>query len=203
MKSPYRCISSFMTGATLVAFAVFAPDCSGSGPAGSGSGGSTNTGGTTTGSGGASSTVGTTGAGGSTAAPGAHSAVIDLLLTNQGQNTQTISWTAAVAGDNAIDHYKIYRNGEVYDTASSTATTYTDQNATNSTVPGYSAQNPHSAATVYSYNISAVDTQGGEGPQASQMTASWYHNGTFYANGEFSNPVVCINPIDPVQAALL
>ena len=196
MKSPFGYNSSFAIGTTLAAFAVLAQGCAGSGGT-TGSGGSANTGGATasqgTGgnvsSGGASDTAGTTGAGGSMATPGAPSAVTDLLLTNQGQNTQTIVWTAAVPVNNAIDHYRIYRNGVAYDTAPSTATTYTDRNATNSTVPGDNAQNPHSAATVYSYNVSAVDSQGLEGPQASQMTAWWYHNGIFYANGEFSNPV--------------
>lgn len=142
-----------------------------------------------TSSGGATGNGGSPGSGGSTGTPGGPSSVTDFQLTNQGQNSETISWTAAVQGNNPIDHYKIYRNGVAYDTAPASATTYTDRNATNATVPGDSAQNPDSAATVYSYNISALDSQGVEGPQASQMTAWWYHNGTFYANGEFSNPV--------------
>jgi hypothetical protein len=90
-----------------------------------------------------------------------------LLLTNQGANTETIAWTAAVPGSNPIDHYKICRNGVAYDTAPAPAPTYTDQSATNATVPGDSAQTPHSVATVYSHNVLAVDTQGNEGPLAS------------------------------------
>ncbi|MGB7813438.1 MAG: hypothetical protein WBP56_20155 [Polyangia bacterium] len=159
--------------------------CASNPPASSGTPGS----GGTTGTGGNTSSGGSPSPCGSTGTPGGPAAVTDLLLTNQGANTETIAWTAAVPGSNPIDHYKICRNGVAYDMAPATATTYTDQSATNATVPGDSAQNPHSAATVYSYNVSAVDTQGNEGPLASQMTAWWYHDGTFYANGEFSNPV--------------
>jgi hypothetical protein len=110
---------------------------------------------------------------------GAPSAVKNLQLINQGgssndtnaaTNIQQISWAAATAGTYPISYYRIYRNGAAY--ATTTALTYTDKNATNSNSPTYSQ-----ATTVYAYDVTAVDTQGTEGPKASQMSVYAYQNG--------------------------
>jgi Calx-beta domain len=110
---------------------------------------------------------------------GAPSAVSNLQLINQGgtsngtnplTNVQQISWSAATAGANAISYYRIYRNGKPY--ATTTALTYADNNATNSNDPTWAT-----ATTVYSYNVTAVDTAGTEGPQASQVSVYSYRNG--------------------------
>ncbi len=109
-------------------------------------------------------------------ATGAPSKVSALQLVNQGgaantaTNSQQISWSAATAGANPISYYKIYRNGTSYATA--TGLTYTDTNATNSNDPTWSKP-----ATVYSYDVSAVDAGGLEGPLSGQITAWTYHNG--------------------------
>jgi hypothetical protein len=105
---------------------------------------------------------------------GAPSAVTNFQVTGQGQNSVSLSWTAAAAGANPVASYKIYRNGVAYATA--TGTTYVDAAATNVTTPGYGPQ-PYIPATVYSYNVSAVDSAGNEGPQAANCTAWAYHNG--------------------------
>jgi hypothetical protein len=117
---------------------------------------------------------------------GAPSAVTNLQLVQQGgpnnavgaltsgaqalTNSQQISWSAATAGASPINHYKIYRNGAAY--ATTTALTYTDTAATNSNDPTWSKP-----ATVYSYNVSAVDSSGNEGPQAAQYAVYAYRNG--------------------------
>jgi hypothetical protein len=49
---------------------------------------------------------------------------------------------------------------------------YIDTNAPNSVFPDYSG-----AATVYTYNVAAVDSKGNVGPQASQFSAYLYQNG--------------------------
>lgn len=109
-------------------------------------------------------------------ASGGPSAVSNLQLVNQGgptntaTNIQQISWTAATAGANPVSYYKIYRNGVAYDTA--TGLSYTDKNATNSNDPTWGT-----AATVYSYTVTAVDAGGIEGPTPSQMSVWAYHNG--------------------------
>jgi len=132
---------------------------------------------------------GSSGGSGSGSGP---SAVGDLQLVNQGgpgdganpptslTNYQQISWTAATAGSAPIDHYKIYRNGAAYDT--STSTSYADTDAPVSNSPTWALP-----ATVYSYNVSAVDTQGNEGPQASQMSVYSYQNGVSnWENSDYS-----------------
>jgi hypothetical protein len=110
---------------------------------------------------------------------GAPSAVSKLQVVNQGgtsndsspaTNIQQISWSAATPGANAISYYRIYRNGTAY--ATTTALTYVDKNATNSNDPTWAK-----ATTVYSYDVTAVDTQGTEGPKASQMSVYAYQNG--------------------------
>lgn len=120
---------------------------------------------------------------------GAPSAVANLLLVQQGgtnnanaplTNSQQLSWSAATAGASPISYYKIYRNGTAY--ATTTALTYTDAAATNSNAPGWNV-----AATVYSYNVSAVDTSGNEGPQAAQVGVYAYRNGkSAWGNNDLS-----------------
>ena len=109
--------------------------------------------------------------GGGTVTP--PSAVGNLQLVNQGgpnnngnasnanvlSNYQGFSWTAATAGSNAIDHYKIYRDGTAY--ATSTTTSYVDSAATDSNFADFSQP-----ATAHAYAVSAVDTQNNEGPKA-------------------------------------
>jgi len=130
-----------------------------------------------------SATVTITGSGASgqppTSGSGGPSAVSNLQLINQGgasndsnpaTNIQQISWTKATAGANPISYYRIYRNGTAY--ATTTALTYTDKAATNSNDPTWAK-----AATIYSYNVSAVDSAGTEGPKAAQMSVYSYQNG--------------------------
>jgi hypothetical protein len=102
-----------------------------------------------------------------------------LQLINQGgpqngssplTNYQEISWTAATVGSFPITYYQIYRNGVAYDTT--TGTSYTDTNASRSNDPTWST-----GATIYSYQVAAVDTQGNVGPQAAQMSVYSYQNG--------------------------
>jgi len=102
----------------------------------------------------------------------APAAPTNVLLTNEGTNSETLTWTAAAVGVAPIAHYNIYRNGESY--ATTTATTYTDNKATNATVTSFAAP-----ATIYSYQVSAVDTSGNEGPLASDVTFWVYYNGTY------------------------
>jgi hypothetical protein len=110
----------------------------------------------------------------------APAAPTNVVLTNEGANSETLSWTAAVAGVAAIAHYNIYRNGVAY--ATTTGTTYTDKAATNATVPSFGGP-----ATVYSYSLSAVDTSGNEGPLTSDVTFWVYHNGTYFWAGDYSD----------------
>jgi len=126
-----------------------------------------------------SASVAIAGTGGTTTGSGGPGAVSNLQLVNQGgtsndstpaSNIQQISWSAAAAGSNPISYYRIYRNGVAYDTT--TALTYTDKNATNAVDPTWSK-----AATIYSYNVSAVDTAGKEGSKASQFSVYAYQNG--------------------------
>jgi hypothetical protein len=115
-----------------------------------------------------------TGTSGGPSAPGS------LVMTSQSVNGISLSWTAAAETTYPVSYYKIYRNGTAYTT--STATTYTDAKATNATVPGFNAP-----ATVYSYTVSAVDTQGNEGPQQTQMTYWAYTNGAYAWPGDYSD----------------
>ena len=123
-----------------------------------------------------------TGSGG--AASGGPSAVTNLMLINEGgpansvyygltgslTNYQRISWSAAEPGAHPIPSYNIYRDGVLY--ANTTGLSYADTNAPNSNVTNWA-----SPATVYSYNVAAVDTQGNVGPLASQMSMYGYQNG--------------------------
>lgn len=123
---------------------------------------------------------------------GGPSAPTDLQLVNQGgpndsnnpstalTNYQQIRWNAAAAGGFPVSHYKIYRNGVAY--ATTTATSYADTNAPNSVDPTWS-----STATVYSYSVSAVDTQGTEGPQQTHVSVYSYQNGiSNWSNNDLS-----------------
>jgi hypothetical protein len=135
--------------------------------------------------------VSITGAGG--AGSGGPSAVTNLQLINQGgpgnavrsnagslTNYQQISWNAASPGANPIASYNIYRNGVLY--ANTSALTYVDAAATNSNSPTWAK-----IATVYNYNVAAVDTQGNVGPQAAQMSAYSYRNGVSnWSNADLS-----------------
>jgi hypothetical protein len=119
-------------------------------------------------------------------AAGGPSKVSALQLINQGgpantaTNIQQISWSAASAGANPISYYKIYRNGVSYATA--TGSTYTDNNATNSNDPTWSK-----AATTYSYDVTAVDAAGIEGPKSGQLSVWTYLNGkSNWSNNDLS-----------------
>lgn len=106
---------------------------------------------------------------------GAPQAPTNFQLTNQGLSDSVLTWNAAIPGAHSIDHYKIYRNGSVYDT--SLTTTYTDSSATNVTTPGFGPA-PFSPATPYAYTVSAVDTVGAEGPQQTNCFLWIYRGGT-------------------------
>jgi hypothetical protein len=132
------------------------------------------------------SIAGSAAAGPTPPASGGPSKVSALQLINQGgssntaTNSQQISWSAATPGANPISYYKIYRNGTSYATA--TGLTYTDKNATNSNDPTWSK-----AATSYTYDVTAVDAAGVEGPKSGQMTAWTYHNGkSNWSNNDLS-----------------
>jgi hypothetical protein len=109
-------------------------------------------------------------------------------MTGQTQNSISLSWTASTPGDQPISHYNIYRNGIAY--ASSTATTYTDANATNANSPVAGGNQPTlvMANTVYAYAVSAVDTDNHEGPQQANATFWVYNDGVFNWQGDFSYP---------------
>jgi hypothetical protein len=131
-----------------------------------------------------SAAVSITGLGVSAPGSGSPSAVTNLQLINQGgphntlnegdgnslTNYQKISWNAAAPGANPIASYNIYRNGALY--ANTTALSYADTAATNSNSWTWVTN-----ATIYSYNVAAVDTKGNIGPQAAQMSVYGYQNG--------------------------
>jgi hypothetical protein len=126
---------------------------------------------------------------------GPPSAVGNLQLINEGgpnesapaTNIEQISWSAATPGANPISYYRIYRNGSAY--ATTTSLSYTDKSATASVDPTWST-----AATVYSYNVTAVDTQGTEGPKAAQMAVYAYQNGvSAWGNNDLSYGTIVEN----------
>jgi len=116
---------------------------------------------------------------GSPPATGNISAPANLLVTGESANSISLSWGAASPGDYAIDHYQIYRNGSAY--ATTTGTSYTDYGASDASNPSVNA-----AATIYSYTVAAVDTQGNQGPRTSQTTFDVYANGVFGWGGDYS-----------------
>jgi hypothetical protein len=107
------------------------------------------------------------------------SAPTGLRMTGQGRNSISLAWNPATPGSNPIAHYNIYRNGAAY--AVSTTASYYDASAANATNGAYT-----SAATIYSYAVSAVDTQGTEGPKATQSTFDVYYGGVFNWGGDYS-----------------
>jgi hypothetical protein len=126
-----------------------------------------------------SSTVVTIAGAGGSSGSGGPSAPSNLLMTSQNASSISLSWGAASPGNYPIEHYQIYRNGSAYATTSGTS--YTDNGASNATNRAYD-----SAATIYSYTVAAVDTQGNEGPQTSQTTFDVYSNGVFSWGGDYS-----------------
>jgi hypothetical protein len=138
-------------------------------------------------------TVSITGSSVSAPGSGGPTAVTNLQLINQGglgnnihssaaslTNYQQISWNAATPGANPIASYNIYRNGALY--ANTTALNYADTAATNSNSLTWVKN-----ATVYSYNVAAVDTKGNVGPQAAQMSVYSYRNGASnWSNADLS-----------------
>jgi hypothetical protein len=128
-------------------------------------------------------TVNITGSSSVSTNSGGPSAVTNLQVINQGgprnqanggydslTNYQKISWNAATPGAKPIASYNIYRNGVLY--ANTTALSYADTAATNSNSPTWVLP-----ATIYSYNVAAVDTTGVVGPLAAQMSLYGYQNG--------------------------
>jgi hypothetical protein len=132
------------------------------------------------------------------------SAPTSLVMTGQSTNSISLTWSAAAPGSAPIAHYKIYRNGAAYATA--TSTTYTDTNATNANSPLIGGGNPQptltTANTIYAYAVSAVDTSGNEGPQQANATFWAYYNGIFNWLGDFSFPggSITINYADTAGA---
>ena len=123
-------------------------------------------------------------------------AVSALTLTGQTQNTQTFQWTLATAGTNPIQSQNIYRtpttNGVVgtrikLANVSASTTTYTDGTATNSLLNTSFNNGP---TVVYSYDVTAVDSAGNEGPTQPQMYAwLYYHGKACFLDGDYSIPV--------------
>jgi hypothetical protein len=102
----------------------------------------------------------------------------NLTMTAQRADSVSLSWTAA----SGAASYKIYRNGSVI--ASGVAgTTFTDRTATNATNPAWTT-----AATPYTYTVSAVDSSGAESARA-PLTCWMYHNGVNDIPGDFSSTV--------------
>jgi hypothetical protein len=137
-----------------------------------------------------SARVATTGSDSTGPAGSVPSAPAELVITGQTASSISLSWSAAAPGSSPIAHYKIYRNGAAYATSSSTK--YRDRGATNANSPTLGGVDPVpsliAANTVYAYAVSAVDTQGNEGPQQANMTFWVYRNGVFNWAGDFSYP---------------
>lgn len=115
------------------------------------------------------------GGGGGGTAP---SAVPTQVLFAQDKSSQTMTWAAATPGTGgAIANYKIYRNGSLLTTVSSSTFAYTDSTATNSIYFNVGG----GPSTIYSYAITAIDVSSNEGPTGN-MTA-WLWNGSSYFIG--------------------
>jgi hypothetical protein len=113
---------------------------------------------------------------------GRPAAPASFRLTAQTATSTSLSWEAPAPGAAPIDHYRIYRNGVPYDSA--TGTTYTDHAATSCEVA--SLDQP---ATVYDYGVAAVDAAGHEGPQAAQYAVYGYRGaagGSTWGNSDYS-----------------
>ncbi|MGA2033836.1 MAG: hypothetical protein ABSG68_16410 [Thermoguttaceae bacterium] len=102
----------------------------------------------------------------------------NLTLTAQKATSVSLSWAAA---DGAAS-YKIYRNGSVI-ASGVKGTTFTDGAATNAINPAWTT-----AATPYTYTVSAVGSSGTESAQA-PLTCWMYHNGVNNIPGDFSSTV--------------
>lgn len=124
----------------------------------------------------ASAVVTINGNGSGSGGAGGPSAPSGLTMTGQSANSVSLAWGAP---GGSISHYKIYRNGASY--ATSTSTRYTDANATGATNDRWTG-----AANVYAYAVSAVDSNGVEGPQTTQTTFQIYTNGVFNFAGDYS-----------------
>lgn len=105
-------------------------------------------------------------------------------------NTQSIGWTQATAGAFPITQNRIYRglNGvapTLYQTIAA-ATSYVDTAATNciGSVPTpHNAANQTWPANGYKYQVSAVDSQGTEGPKSTTQIFYLYNGGPEGAQG--------------------
>ena len=84
------------------------------------------------------------------------SAPTNLTATANSSSQVTLSWGAATAGSLPISGYQISRNGTLLTTV--TGTSYSDTAVT----PG----------TTYSYNVTAVDTNGSTGPASNPATVT-------------------------------
>jgi Calx-beta domain len=103
----------------------------------------------------------------------------NLLMTGQTISSISLRWSAGKAGPYPVASYRVYRNGSLY--ATTTASSYTDSAASNATSPSFT-QN----ATIYSYAVAAVDTQGNESAQA-VPSVYFYQNGVSnQAQSDFS-----------------
>lgn len=105
-------------------------------------------------------------------------------------NTQAIGWTQGAAGAFPITHNNIYRatNGGAFAllTTIAAATSYTDAAATNcvgSSALPHNAQGQAWAANGYLYKVSAVDSQGTEGPLSGTQIFVYYKSGQKFAMG--------------------
>lgn len=111
----------------------------------------------------------------------------NFRLTGQTQNTVTLAWDAST-GPQPMASYNIYRGGTLYDT--STTTGYTDLSATGTNQPNYGGGDPDpitaSPGAAYNYTVSAVDTQGSEGPQQTLLTYTAYANGVRAWPGDYN-----------------
>ena len=112
-----------------------------------------------------------------------------LLMVSQGQNSIGLQWTSAAAGTNPVASYKVYRNGTLYTTLGN-VTSYVDNGAANTNSPIFSDNPPYPTCalptTIYTYTVSAVDSQGNEGPQTSTIQYQPYYNGVFNWAGDYS-----------------
>ncbi len=99
-------------------------------------------------------------------------------MTAQTTETISLSWDAPTAG-NPVASYRIYRNGSLY--AMVTGTSYTDTAATNATEPSFTQ-----AATVYSYAVTAVDSQGNESAKAYPAVYFYQNGASNTQDGDYS-----------------
>lgn len=116
-----------------------------------------------------------------------------LQVTAQTAGGAALGWTAALAGANPIASYNIYRNGKKY--ANTTGLTYSDISAPLTCDPTYKT-----AATIYQYAVSAVDSAGQEGPQQTLCQVWLYRGGSKCGNGDLSYQMAAPNYTDTAGA---